>query len=74
MITPEAGSIKPVDTPTLPLERLRDLRALLDQVLHVVEMACDLAIEQRTLRLPAIINLVNQLLEPTIAPLAETHA
>ncbi len=39
----------------------------------VVEMACDLAVEQRTLRLPAIINLVNQLLEPTIAPLAETH-
>ena len=34
MITPEAGSIKPVDTPTLPLERLRDLRALVDQVLH----------------------------------------
>ncbi|HEV8036685.1 IS21 family transposase [Yoonia sp.] len=46
----------------------------LEHGIDVVEMACDLAIEQRTLRLPAIINLVNQLLEPTIAPLAETHA
>jgi hypothetical protein len=34
MITPEAGLIKPVDTPRLPLERLRDLRALLDLLLH----------------------------------------
>jgi hypothetical protein len=46
----------------------------LDHGIDVVEMACDLAVEQRTLRLPAIINLVNQLLEPTIAPLAETHS
>ena len=46
----------------------------LEHGIDVVEMACDLAVEQRTLRLPAIINLVNQLLEPTIAPLAETHA
>jgi len=34
MTEPEAGSIKPVDTPHLPLESLRDLRALLDQLLH----------------------------------------
>ena len=34
MITPEAGLIKPVDTPRLPLERLHDLRALLDLLLH----------------------------------------
>jgi hypothetical protein len=34
MITPEAGLIKPVDTPHLPLERLHDLRALLDLLLH----------------------------------------
>ena len=27
-----------------------------------------------TLRLPAIINLINQLLEPVIPPLADTHA
>lgn len=46
----------------------------LEHGIDVVEMACDLAVEQRTLRLPAIINLVNQLLEPTIAPLAETHS
>ena len=32
--------------------------------IDVVEMACELAVEQRTLRLPAIINLINQLLEP----------
>ena len=51
-----------------------DLLLALEHGIDVVEMACDLAIEQRTLRLPAIINLVNQLLEPTIAPLAETHA
>jgi hypothetical protein len=29
---------------------------------------------KHTLRLPAIINLVNQLLEPVIPPLADTHA
>jgi len=36
-------------------------------------MACDLAVEQNTLRLPAIINLVNQLIEPIIEPLPQTH-
>ena len=41
--------------------------------MEVVEMACELAVEQRTLRLPAIINLINQLLEPVIPPLADTH-
>lgn len=34
MTEPEAGSIKTVDTPHLPLGSLRDLRALLDQLLH----------------------------------------
>ncbi|MCP4071251.1 MAG: IS21 family transposase, partial [Hyphomicrobiales bacterium] len=29
--------------------------------------------EQKTTRLPAIINLVNQLVEPSIAPLPQTH-
>jgi hypothetical protein len=33
MITPEAGLIKPIDTPRLPVERLHDLRALLDLLL-----------------------------------------
>jgi len=42
--------------------------------IDVVETACDLAVEQHTLRLPAIINLINQLLEPVIPPLADTHA
>jgi transposase len=41
---------------------------------EVVETACELAVEQRTLRLPAIINLVNQLLEPAIPPLDDTLA
>ncbi len=39
---------------------------------EAVEMACELAVEQSTLRLPAIVNLINQLVEPVIAPLAET--
>lgn len=42
--------------------------------IEVVETACELAVEQRTLRLPAIINLINQLLEPVISPLADPHA
>ena len=41
--------------------------------MEAVEMACDLAVEQNTLRLPAIINLVNQLIEPVIDPLPQTH-
>ena len=41
--------------------------------MEAVEMACDLAVEQNTLRLPAIINLVNQLVEPVIEPLTQTH-
>jgi transposase len=46
----------------------------LEHGIEVVEMACELAVEQHTLRLPAIINLINQLLEPVIPPLADTHA
>ncbi|MGX0978543.1 transposase [Roseovarius sp. MBR-51] len=45
----------------------------LEHGIDVVETACDMALEQHTLRLPAIINLVNQLLEPTIPPLEDTH-
>lgn len=45
----------------------------LEHGLDVVEMACDLAVEQHTLRLPTIINLINQLLEPVIHPMADTH-
>lgn len=43
-----------------------------DHGMEVVEMACELAVEQNTLRLPAITNLINQLLEPVIIPLTET--
>ncbi len=32
------------------------------------------AVAQNTLRLPAIVNLINQLVEPVIAPLSETYA
>ena len=46
----------------------------LEHGMEVVEMACDLAVKQHTLRLPAIMNLINQLLEPVIPPLADTHA
>ncbi len=38
-----------------------------------VEIACDLAVEQNTLRLPAITNLINQLVEPVIDPLPQSH-
>jgi hypothetical protein len=38
-----------------------------DHGIEAVEMACELAVEQNTLRLPAIINLINQLVEPVIA-------
>ena len=34
--------------------------------IETVGMACDRAVEQNTLRLPAIINLINQLVEPVI--------
>jgi len=41
--------------------------------IDVVELACERAVEQNTLRLPAIINLINQLVEPVISPLPQTH-
>lgn len=41
--------------------------------IDVVEMACERAVEQKTLRLPAIINLINQIVEPVIDPLPRTH-
>ncbi|MFG6661616.1 hypothetical protein ACGYLZ_21295, partial [Sulfitobacter sp. 915] len=42
-----------------------------DHGIEVVETACELAVEQNTLRLPAITNLINQLVEPIITPLNE---
>jgi hypothetical protein len=41
--------------------------------IETVGMACELAVEQNTLRLPAIINLINQLVEPVIAPLSQGY-
>lgn len=41
--------------------------------IDVVELACERAVEQKTLRLAAIINLINQLVEPVINPLPRTH-
>jgi hypothetical protein len=41
--------------------------------IKTVGMACDRAVAQNTLRLPAIINLINQLVEPVIEPLSEAH-
>jgi hypothetical protein len=39
----------------------------------VIERACELAVDQKTVRLPAIINLINQLIEPAIDPLPHTQ-
>ena len=44
-----------------------------DHGIEVVETACELAVEQNTLRLPAIINLINQLVEPVITPLSDAY-
>jgi len=41
--------------------------------IEAVGMACDMAVEQNTLRLVAIINLINQLVEPIIEPLPDAH-
>ncbi|SHM51778.1 hypothetical protein SAMN05443432_108166 [Roseovarius litoreus] len=45
-----------------------------DHGIEVVEIACELAVEQNTLRLPALINLINQLVEPIIKPLNDAYA
>jgi hypothetical protein len=42
--------------------------------IDVVGMACDMAVEQSTFRLAAIINLINQLVEPVIELLPEAHS
>lgn len=41
--------------------------------IETVATACDLAVAQNTLRLPTIINLINQLVEPVIVPLAQSY-
>jgi len=55
----------------------RDFVELLMQAqqhgMEAVAMACDLAVGQNTLRLPTIINLINQLVEPVIEPLPHSH-
>lgn len=45
-----------------------------DHGIEVVQAACDLAVAQNTLRLSAIINLINQLVEPVIVPLVQSNA
>ena len=45
-----------------------------DHGIEVVEMACARAVEQNTLRLSAVINLINQLVEPVITLLNEACA
>lgn len=45
-----------------------------DHGIEVIETACEPAVEQNTLRLPAITNLINQLVEPVITPLGDTYA
>ena len=42
-----------------------------DHGIEAVETACELAVEQNTPRLPALINPINQLPEPVIAPLGD---
>ncbi len=51
----------------------RSLLLAQDHGIDVVETACELAVDQNTLRLPAIINLINQLVEPVIAPLNDAY-
>lgn len=41
--------------------------------LEAVEMACDLALEEKTTRLPIIENLINQLVEPMTDPLPDAN-
>ena len=42
--------------------------------MDIVTLACELALEEKTLQLPAIINLINQLVEPVITPLGDAYA
>lgn len=44
-----------------------------DHGMDVVQMACELAVEAKTLRLPAITNLINQLVEPVVPARIEVH-
>ncbi|MFT7687943.1 MAG: transposase [Candidatus Azotimanducaceae bacterium] len=41
--------------------------------MEVVSAACELALEEKTTQLPAIVNLINRLSEPDIAPLKDTQ-
>ena len=41
--------------------------------MEVVTTACEMAIEEKTTQLPAIVNLINRLSEPDIAPLTDTQ-
>jgi hypothetical protein len=41
--------------------------------MEIVTLACELALEEKTLQLPAIINLINRLTEPDYKPLDNTQ-
>ena len=41
--------------------------------LDIVTMACELALEEKTTQLSAIVNLINRLIEPDIEPLADVE-
>ena len=72
----KAGRLEIGAEPVGAVCRSRHARLLLlaqDHGIEVVEIACDLAVEQNTLRLPAIVNLINQLVEPVIPPLGEPY-
>ncbi|MEV8469039.1 hypothetical protein AB0T83_20130 [Fluviibacterium sp. DFM31] len=45
-----------------------------DHGIEVVETACDPAVEQDTLRLAAILNLISQSVEPVITPFSDAHS
>ena len=62
------------------LERLGGDRDFVDLLLltethdiEIVTLACELALEEKTIQLSAIVNLINRLLEPRIEPLDDTH-
>ena len=44
-----------------------------DHGMEVVQKACEMAVGAKTLRLPAITNLINQLVEPEVPGMIDTH-
>ena len=42
---------------------------VIEHNIETIEMACELALENKTTHVPAITNLINQLIEPMVDPL-----